>query len=87
MILVGALVIYTTMCCTLSPGWYDAKNIFQFFSLPFSFSFRLELICLACVLGYVLLLVLARQVNAWHGQRRIVPAPSSKAFPLQLSAL
>lgn len=72
LMLVGALLVYMTLCCTLSPGWYDAIDIFRFFSLPFSFSVRLEVICLACVLGYLFVLIIARRMLARYEERRIV---------------
>ena len=71
LMLVGALVLYTTLCCTLSPGWYDANDIFLFYSLPFSFSVKLELISLACVLGYLSVLMTARHVLSRYEERRI----------------
>lgn len=77
LILVGALLIYMTLNCVLSPGWYDANNIFKFFSLPFSFTFKMELICLICVMGWLWLLAYARRVMAWRNGRRIVGTTNS----------
>jgi len=74
-ILVAAFLIYTTLCCTLGPGFYDANDIFKFYSLPLSFNYKLEILCLACSVGYVFVLVKARRLIAWYGERRIFSAP------------
>ena len=60
MVLVGALLVYINLCCLLGPDFYDAHGIFEFYHLPFSFSWKLEVLCLACSVGYVLVLVLVR---------------------------
>lgn len=60
MVLVGALLIYINLCCLLGPDFYDAHSIFEFYHLPFNFSWKLEVICLACSIGYVAVLVLVR---------------------------
>lgn len=80
LILVGAFFIYMTLCCTLSPGWYDANDIFGFYSLPLSFSYKMELICLACILGYTFSLLGARRLFVWYETRRILGAPHSSAL-------
>lgn len=86
LVLVGALLIYVTLCCVLSPGFYDANDIFKFYSLPFSFTFQLELVCLVCAVGYVLMLLGTRQVLAWYEKRRVVHAPYGSAVTLQQPA-
>ncbi len=77
MVLVGALLVYTNLCCLLGPGFYDANNIFGFYSLPFGFAYKLEVLCLVFSAGYVVLLVKAKQVLAWYEARRIVNFPHS----------
>lgn len=71
LILVGAFLVYMTLSCTLSPGWYDANDIFKFYSLPLHFSVKLELVCLACTLMYVFSLLGARRLFAWYEKQRI----------------
>lgn len=80
LVLVSAFLVYMTLCSTLSPGWYDANNIFGFYSLPISFSVRMELISLGCILGYVLTLLSARRVLVWYGERRVVSYAHSSAL-------
>ncbi|KAA6428240.1 MAG: hypothetical protein FRX49_01836 [Trebouxia sp. A1-2] len=77
MVLVGALLVYMTLCCSLGPGFYDAINIFGFYGLPFSFASKLEVLCLVFSVGYVVVLVKARQLFAWYEARRIVSFPHS----------
>lgn len=90
LILIGALLVYMTLSCVLSPGWYDANDIFKFFSLPFSFTFKMELICLVCVMGWLWLLAYVRRVIAWregrcivgttHSDQSLIPIPSVTVF-------
>lgn len=73
--LIGALLVYMSLCCLLGPGFYDANDIFGFYSLPFSFTYKLEVLCLVFSVGYVIVLVKARQLLAWYEARRIVSFP------------
>ncbi|DBA99058.1 TPA: hypothetical protein ACH3X1_014197 [Trebouxia sp. C0004] len=77
MVLVGALLVYMSLCCLLGPGFYDADDIFGFYSLPFSFAYKLGVLCLVLSVGYVVVLVKARQLLAWYEARRIVSFPHS----------
>ncbi|DBB14077.1 TPA: hypothetical protein ACH3X3_001037 [Trebouxia sp. C0006] len=79
MVLVGALLVYMSLCCLLGPGFYDANNIFGFYSLPFSFAYKMEIVCLSFSVGYVMVLVKARQLLAWYEARRIVSFPHSSS--------
>ncbi len=77
MVLVGALLVYMSLCCLLGPGFYDANDIFGFYGLPFSFAYKLEVLCLVFSVGYVMVLVKARQLLACYEARRIVSFPHS----------
>ena len=77
MVLVGALLVYMSLCCLLGPGFYDANDIFGFYGLPFSFTYKLEVLCLVFSVGYVVVLVKARQLLARYEARRIVSFPHS----------
>ena len=79
MILVSALLVYMSLCCLLGPGFYDANNIFGFYNLPFSFAYKMEILCLSFSVGYVMVLVKARQLLAWYEARRIVSFPHSSS--------
>lgn len=80
MIVVYALLIYMSLCCLLSPGFYDANNIFGFYSLPFSFTYKLELICLVCTVGYVSVLIKARRLVSKYEERRVHVAPRTSSL-------
>ncbi len=79
MVLIGALLVYMSLCCLLGPGFYDANDIFGFYSLPFSFAYKLEVLCLTFSVGYVMVLVKARQLLACYETRRIVSFPHSSS--------
>lgn len=71
LVLAIVLTIYMTLCCTLGPGFYDFRDIFGFYSLPHSFTYKIELVCLGCCLGYVLVLIGAKRLIARYEGRRI----------------
>ena len=84
LVLVGAFLVYMTLCSTFSPGWYDALDIFTFYSLPFSFTFKVELISLGCIVGYISTLLIARRIFARYEEQQILQAPCSSSVPLDL---
>ncbi len=75
LVLILAYLGFMTLCCTLGPGFYDANDVFKFYSLPWAFRYKLEVACFAGALVYLLLRIYVRKLVLWLERNRVHDSP------------
>ena len=58
-------LIFLALCCTVGPQFFDAPHIFKFYSLPWSFRYKLGITCFAGVAAYYMLRIYVRKLVLW----------------------